>query len=94
MQCRLTQAKARLLPSRLKNYSLLLLGLLLMQSAHAEIIWFDIKDPNIKDALFDSYQHRHFNAITKLQVAQKLGRVHSQDNAGLVLGGLYLAYGL
>jgi len=70
-----------------------LTGLLFLQPVKAEIIWFDIKDPNIKDALFDSYQYRHFNAITKLQMAQKLGRVHNQDQSGLVLGGLYLAYG-
>ena len=93
MQYRVTQARTSMLSRKVTRYSLLLLGLFLMQSANAEIIWFDIKDPNIKDALFDSYQSRHFNAITKLQVAQKLGRVHSQDNAGLVFGGLYLAYG-
>lgn len=68
-------------------------GLLFSGLAHAEIIWFDIKDPSIKDALFDSYRGRHFSAITRLQMAQKLGRVHEQEQAGLVLGGLYLAYG-
>lgn len=67
--------------------------LLSLNPARAEIIWFDIKDPNIKDALFDSYQNHHFQAITKLQMAQKLGRVHNQEQSGLVLGGLYLAYG-
>jgi len=72
---------------------LMSIGLAFSQSANAEIIWFDIKDPNIKEALFDSYQNRHFNAITSLQVSQKLGRVHDQNEAGLVLGGLYLAYG-
>lgn len=68
-------------------------ALLFASSANAEIIWFDIKDPSIKEALFDSYQNRHFDAITKLQMAQKLGRVHNQEKSGLVLGGLYLAYG-
>ena len=73
--------------------SIMFVGALFANAANAEIIWFDIKDPNLKDALFDSYQNKHFNAITKLQVAQKLGRVHNQEKAGLVLGGLYLAYG-
>lgn len=70
-----------------------LTSLLLVTSAHAEIIWVGVKDPNIKDALFESYQGRHFNAITRLAMAQKLGRVIDQEQAGLVLGGLYLAYG-
>ncbi|MGD8569139.1 MAG: hypothetical protein PVJ39_13710 [Gammaproteobacteria bacterium] len=73
--------------------SMVMAGLLLGSTAHAEIIWFDIKDPNIKDALFDSYRGHHFSAITRLQMAQKLGRVLQQEEAGLVLGGLYLAYG-
>ena len=60
---------------------------------NAEIIWVDVKDPNIKDALFDSYQGHHFSSITRLQMAQKLGRVLNQEQAGLVLGGMYLAYG-
>jgi len=67
--------------------------LLVFSSAHAEIIWVDVKDPNIKDALFESYQGRHFNAITRLAMAQKLGRVIDQEQAGLVMGGLYLSYG-
>ena len=92
---KVTHSKYSMSPNkwRLALNSLLFASLCLTQTAYAEIIWFDIKDPNIKEALFDSYQNRHFNAITKLQVAQKLGRVHSQDEAGLVLGGLYLAYG-
>ncbi|WP_455222210.1 tetratricopeptide repeat protein [Kaarinaea lacus] len=68
-------------------------GLFLVSSVHAEIIWVGVKDPNIKDALFESYQGRHFNAITRLAMAQKLGRVIDQEQAGLVMGGLYLAYG-
>ncbi|KPJ95176.1 MAG: hypothetical protein AMJ55_04555 [Gammaproteobacteria bacterium SG8_15] len=70
-----------------------LTSLLFVSSVHAEIIWVGVKDPNIKDALFESYQGRHFDAITRLSMAQKLGRVVDQEQAGLVLGGLYLAYG-
>ena len=62
-------------------------------TANAEIIWVGVKDPNIKDALFDSYRGRHFSSITRLQMAQKLGRVLNQEQAGLVLGGMYLSYG-
>ncbi|MCI0505881.1 MAG: tetratricopeptide repeat protein [Gammaproteobacteria bacterium] len=71
----------------------MLLSLLLATSVHAEIIWVGVKDPNVKDALYESYQGRHFNAITRLQMAQKLGRVLDQEQVGVVLGGLYLAYG-
>jgi tetratricopeptide (TPR) repeat protein len=69
------------------------LSLLFVSSVNAEIIWVGVKDPNIKDALFESYQGRHFEAITRLAMAQKLGRVIDQEQAGLVMGGLYLAYG-
>jgi len=72
---------------------LLIVLMLLPASAQAEIVWADIKDPNIKEALFDSYQGHHFSAITRLLSAQKLNRVLDQEQAGLVLGGLYLAYG-
>ena len=70
-----------------------LLSALFAASVNAEIVWVGVKDPNIKDALFESYQGRHFNAITRLQMAQKLGRVHDQEQAGVALGGMYLAYG-
>ena len=73
--------------------SVLLLAFMSATAANAEIIWVGVKDPNIKDALFDSYQGRHFSSITRLQVAQKLGRVLNQEQAGLVLGGMYLSYG-
>ena len=68
----------------LSRYSVLLLLLLSVSTVNAEIIWVGVKDPNIKDALFDAYQGRHFSAITRLQMAQKLGRVLDQEQAGLV----------
>lgn len=88
-----SQAGTILAMHRSTFMALMLASCMFAQSASAEIIWFDIKDPNVKEALFDSYQNRHFSAITKLQMAQKLGRVHNQEQSGLVLGGLYLAYG-
>ena len=77
----------------LSRYVLSSVFLVFAATANAEIIWVGVKDPNIKDALFDSYQGRHFSSITKLQMAQKLGRVLNQEQAGLVLGGMYLSYG-
>lgn len=63
-------------------------------SAQVSINWNNLEDPAVKDALFNSYQGRHFSAITRLQSAQKTGRiVKHHERAGLVLGGLYLAYG-
>ncbi|MGD8571130.1 MAG: tetratricopeptide repeat protein [Gammaproteobacteria bacterium] len=87
------QKKSMLHKWRIVICRVLVAMMLLGGTAQAEIIWFDIRDPNIKDALFDSYRGRHFQAITELQMAQKLGRVLEQEQAGLVLGGLYLAYG-
>lgn len=71
-------------------------GAVFSSSIHAQvdINWQGLSDPSVRDALFDSYQGRHFSAITRLQSAQKTGRIKSDpERAGLVLGGLYLAYG-
>ncbi|NOZ54286.1 MAG: tetratricopeptide repeat protein [Gammaproteobacteria bacterium] len=85
--------KPTLQSSLLGKVLLFIVILLLPINALAEIVWADIRDPNVKDALFDSYQGHHFTAITRLQSAQKQGRVLDPEKAGLVLGGLYLAYG-
>ena len=76
--------------------AMLLVGALITATtARAEgyIIWDGINDPNLKEALYESYTGQHFNAITQLRAAQKLNRVHNQQQAALVLGGLYLSYG-
>ena len=63
-------------------------------SAEVLINWQGLEDPAVRDALFDSYQGQHFSAITRLQSAQKSGRIKGNpERANLVLGGLYLAYG-
>ncbi len=63
-------------------------------AAGPNLVWDGIQNPGIRTALFDSYQGRHFKAITQLLAEQKLGRVKkSYEQAGLVLGGLYLSYG-
>jgi len=72
---------------------LVLTCLIYAKPSEADIVWSDIQDPNIKDALYESFLGHHFEAITRLKMAQKLGRVSSQEKAGLVLGGLYLNSG-
>ncbi|MDH5324546.1 MAG: tetratricopeptide repeat protein [Gammaproteobacteria bacterium] len=73
---------------------LFLLALVCDNSFAVEIEWSGLRDPSLQESLFDSYQGRHFAAITRLQSHQKLGRIKkNQDRAGLVLGGLYLSYG-
>jgi len=63
-------------------------------AAGPNLIWQGLQNPGVRAALFDSYQGRHFKAITQLLAEQKLGRVKKgYDRAGLVLGGLYLSYG-
>jgi len=69
---------------------------LLPLQLHADVYinWQGLEDPSVRDALFDSYQGQHFQAITRLQSAQKSGRIKGNpERASLVLGGLYLAYG-
>lgn len=71
-------------------------AILLPLQLHAEVFidWQGLEDPSVRDALFDSYQGQHFAAITRLQSAQKSGRIKGDpERASLVLGGLYLAYG-
>jgi tetratricopeptide (TPR) repeat protein len=64
-----------------------------MVLADNDIVWGGIQEPGLKDALFLSYKGMHFEAITRLQAELKLGRIKDQEQASLVLGGLYLAYG-
>ena len=77
--------------------SLILVGVLLFpmqSSADILINWQGLEDPFVRDALFESFKGQHFAAITRLQSAQKTGRIHGDpERANLVLGGLYLAYG-
>jgi len=62
--------------------------------AEVDIEWHGLEDPLVRESLFYSYQGEHFTAITRLQSAQKSGRIKSDpERASLVLGGLYLAYG-
>ncbi len=54
-----------------------------------------VRDLHYGEALFQLFQQRNFTAITHLQMAQAKGTMTAQgDEPELVLGGLYLAYGL
>ncbi len=53
-----------------------------------------IRDLHYGEVLFYFYQDDYFSAITRLLAAKKLDRLpHHEDEAELLLGGLYLSYG-
>lgn len=55
----------------------------------------EIKDPHYGEVLFYFYQQQYFSAITNLLTAQQFQRIdHHRDEAELLLGGMYLSYGL
>lgn len=55
----------------------------------------EVKDPHFGEVLFYFYQQKYFSAIVHLQASQQLHRLsHHGDEAELLLGGLYLSYGL
>lgn len=54
----------------------------------------DVKDLHYGDVLFYFYQDDYFDALTRLLAARQLDRVpHTQGEAELLLGGLYLSVG-
>lgn len=54
-----------------------------------------VKDPFYGQVLFDFHQQNYFSAITHLRAAQQQGRLPNHEGeAELLLGGLYLAYGM
>ncbi len=54
-----------------------------------------VKDPHYGEVLFYFYQQQYFSAITNLLTAQQFQRIdHHRDEAELLLGGMYLSYGL
>jgi hypothetical protein len=54
-----------------------------------------VVDPHYGDVLFEFYQGRYFQAITKLEVSQHFERMpHHADEAEILRGGLLLSYGL
>jgi len=84
--------------STVRGFAVLLMFMLLSLTsryalADGDIIWDGIKEPDLKNALYLSYKGQHFDAIIRLQAQQKLGRIKNQEQTGLVLGGLFLAYG-
>lgn len=54
-----------------------------------------VKDIAYGEILFDYYQQRYFSSITRTLVAQKHGTLDThKDHAELLLGSLYISYGL
>jgi tetratricopeptide (TPR) repeat protein len=54
----------------------------------------DVKDLHYGDVLFYFYQDDYFDSITRLLAAQQLDRLpHTEGEAELLLGGLYLSLG-
>ena len=54
----------------------------------------DVKDLHYGDVLFYFYQDDYFDSITRLLAAQQLERLpHTEGEAELLLGGLYLSLG-
>ena len=54
----------------------------------------DVRDLHYGDVLFYFYQDDYFDSITRLLAARQLNRVpHTQGEAELLLGGLYLSLG-
>jgi len=54
-----------------------------------------VRDPHYGDVLFEFYQGRYFEAITRLEVSQHFERMtHHADDAEILRGGLLLSYGL
>lgn len=55
----------------------------------------EIKDPHYGEVLFHFYQQQYFSAITNLMTARQFQRIsHHGDEAELLLGGMFLSYGL
>ena len=54
----------------------------------------DVRDLHYGDVLFYFYQDDYFDSITRLLAAQQLERLpHTEGEAELLLGGLYLSLG-
>ena len=54
----------------------------------------DVKDLHYGDVLFYFYQDDYFDSITRLLAARQLQRIpHTEGEAELLLGGLYLSLG-
>jgi len=55
----------------------------------------EIKDPHYGEVLFHFYQQQYFSAITNLMTSRQFQRIsHHGNEAELLLGGMYLSYGL
>lgn len=82
------------LPYIVINTLLLLLAINFCAHAESEIE-HEVEDLPYGLSLYHFYQGKYFSAITDLLVARHYGTISSYDkNSELLLGGLYLSYGL
>lgn len=77
---------------------LYLLGFLLCTqpvNARDTVQWEEIRDLDFGHTLYEFFQQNYFSSIVYLTASQKSGKLRKhQDQAELLLGGLYLSYGL
>jgi len=79
---------------RLTGFYLLLCSSMVVAQS-GESLPESVKDPFYGQVLFDFHQQNYFSAITHLRASQQQRRLpHHIDEAELLLGGLYLSYGM
>jgi len=80
----------------LRHILLLLLGLIALRTATAALDEpTELRDLHYGEALYQLYQQNYFHAIVRLLSAKKQGYMEEYgDEPDLLLGGLYLAYGM
>ena len=83
----------------LRSFTALLTGMTLLLASSASLArgkqWHDVKDAYFGEVLYYFYQEKYFSAITHLLAAQARQQLpHHVDEAELLLGGLYLSYGV
>lgn len=71
------------------------IAVLLALCANPTLAWQPVVEADYGNALFAFYQERYHDAALSLQVAQQQGHlVRHADEAQLLLGGIYLSYGM
>lgn len=83
----------------LRWFTAVLTGMTLLLASSASLArgkqWHDVKDAYFGEVLYYFYQEKYFSAITHLLAAQARQQLpHHLDEAQLLLGGLYLSYGV
>ncbi len=92
--------KQRGIKHQIAQWALWLAASLALPAGHAaddlrdDIAW-KVNDPRLGEALFSFYQGDYFSAITRIEASQKTQALAEQQDEGeLLLGMLYLSYGM